>query len=331
MSAHPLQPSELYEAFDDTIRNVEDLYNAIQGLEKWIARAKPGSFVWRGVGDASHAFNSSLFRRVWWTNARRKKQSLDDTPPPTEGELYESETRILADAHRWGLHDTDRGRLSVLRQLAALQHNHAPTRLIDVSLNPYIAAWFAVEQDYDPSGDPAADSEDGRIFAIGTRDRLINEDSEERSWEDNLRRPWRKERTKKGGTRWTPEDWRQNTRVWIPAPAERRIAAQHGAFLLGGAPSVKQFPRSTHRNDWLSAEDARRATSVPLRFHKLDPKRGGVVAEGSPVYTWRIEAAAKASIREHLETRFGYGTSRIYPDYPGFGKFGTPWLATDPP
>src|SRR5207247_327818 len=82
------------------------------------------------------------------------------------------------------------GRLSVLSQLAVLQHYGTPTRIIDVTFNPLIGLWFAVEQQWGDDGAPRNENVDGRLFAIDVSDRLINEDEEKRKWEDDPRRPW---------------------------------------------------------------------------------------------------------------------------------------------
>lgn len=238
------------------------------------------------------------------------------------------EKQILERITEWGLHDSHRGRLSVLRQLAILQHNHAPTRLIDVSLNPYIATWFAVEPESDGFGYTFQEPQsDGRIFAIGTSERLLSDNRAD--WEDRVETPWSSGTTVNSIS---PSDWCSQVQVWIPAPAEPRIAAQHGAFLLGGVPNgSSRLPGSTTPNSWLSNDEARRLTSVALRFHKVNSKRGGVSSSGSPAYTWRITKGARREILGYLSQQFAYGTGRIYPDFPGFGKFGVPDLASRPP
>jgi hypothetical protein len=86
---------------------------------------------------------------------------------PEERELYKKEGDILKEVHRWGLHvSNDVGRLSVLNQLAALQHYGAPTRMIDITFNPWIAAWFAVEKKWDSGGNELYKDKDARLFAI---------------------------------------------------------------------------------------------------------------------------------------------------------------------
>jgi hypothetical protein len=139
-------PAELYLPFEETISNLEKLDEVVSYLEAEQRRDEGHTFAYRGVADAEHGFFSSLYRRLWWTEATEAGATLEEQSPPAEEALASAEEQVLAEMRRWGLHDADRGRLSGLRQLAVLQHNHAPTRLIDVSLNLWVALWFAVEE-----------------------------------------------------------------------------------------------------------------------------------------------------------------------------------------
>ena len=231
------------------------------------------------------------------------------TTLPDEAALAAAEKRILDEAHRWGLHQSGQGRLGALEQLAMLQHFGAPTRLVDVSFNPYIALWFAVEVD---------DPQDGRVFAIDVTQRLINEDDKMREWEPMAAVPWK-----------TDQWWNSRALAWRPPPIERRIAAQHGAFLLGGVPISSgpdgpiQWPKSTSAGAKWKIAEVRRFISVPLRMHKLDPGAGGVRPDGWPAYTFRVLGTAKSEIRMRLEKLFGFQHRTLFPDYPGFAKYAT--------
>jgi hypothetical protein len=311
------EPAELYRSFEDTIGTLNELDAVVASLEAEQRRAVGRVFAYRGLANADHGFFSSLYRRLWWTECAVAGLSLDEQAPPDEEALLDAETRVLTELRRWGLHDAERGRLSILRQLAVLQHHHAPTRLIDVSLNIWIGLWFAVEERW-ADGEPQRDISDGRLFAIDITDRLINERAEFRSWEDAFNRPWTDH-----------VEWTEQTFAWQPSPADRRIAAQHGAFLFGGVPTSGQYRKSTRHNDWLSLEELRRCTSVPLHFHKTGPGRGR--RPDRPTYTYRITAAVKKDIRRRLQGLLGLTAGRIYPDLAGFGQFGTPWLVPTAP
>jgi hypothetical protein len=323
----PFSPKDLYEPFEAVVSTIEELEEITDKLYSELISKKDSIWVYRGVGNADHSFSSSLYRRVWWTKAAMKGAPWTTVDPPTEKELAAAEHRVLVDVHRWGLHDGERGRLSILRQLAMLQHHHAPTRLIDVSFNYWIALWFATEQQY-ANGAPAADTTDGRVFIIDVTNRLINENDDERSWEDLNRRPW----TGNNG----PTDWCNTVRAWRPAQSERRIAAQHGAFLFGGVPtptSSKKYPKDTQSGKtatWLNTEELRTCTSVPLRFHKVNPKTGFKDSAAGNAFTLRIAKELKPELRQRLQQTHGFVTSTIYPDVPGFGRFGTPQLVERP-
>lgn len=281
---------------------------------------KGARFAWRGQVNASWALHSSLYRRVMWTNGA----------VPDEAELAKVEDEILTEVHRWGLHIGDHGRLSVLSQLAVLQHYGAPTRLIDVTFNPLIGLWFAVEAQWS-NGAPKDDDKDGRLFAIDVSTRLINEDRNSRSWEDDNARPWA--HSESGSDALDSRDWTTTVRVWRPARLDHRIAAQNGAFLVAGVPGSSgtggpvQWPKMPGGDAW-KIEEVREALSVPLRFHKLDKTQGR--EPNNPAYTIRIKASAKSAIRKHLQDLYGYRHSTLYPDYSGFALYGRPTLKSLP-
>jgi hypothetical protein len=219
--------------------------------------------------------------------------------------------------------------LSILAQLATLQHFGAPTRLVDVTLNAFIGVWFAVEEKF-KNGEPVYEDVDGRLFAIDVTRRLINEDDEHREWEDKMGRPWKD---------LTAREWCTTAWAWRPPAFEARIASQHGAFLVGGVPSAVAPPDKVGPLQWpkdpgpeggkWGIDDVRRSTSLAFRMHKVGPLKGGVGQAGQPAFTFRIKASAKKEIRERLRQLFGYSHSTIYPDFPGFAQFGYPTLKTD--
>jgi hypothetical protein len=211
-----------------------------------------------------------------------------------------------------------------------MQHFGAPTRLIDVSFNPLIAAWFAVQEDQDN------DDADGRLFAVDVTQRLISEDDSLRDWENVLSRPWSPDHGAIDSSVWRTSAW-----AWKPPGFFGRISRQNGGFLFGGVPAALQppesaspfqVPRGPQPGDgrW-SIADVRKNTSVALRFHKADAKAGGVSATGQPAFTVRITSDAKSSIRERLEGLYGYNTASLYGDFPGFAQFATLDLPLKPP
>ena len=72
-----------------------------------------------------------------------------------EDKLVNKEKNILEIAREsWRMHN-----VSALEIFADIQHHGGVTRLLDVTLNPYVATWFAVESD-------KHEGYDARIFAI---------------------------------------------------------------------------------------------------------------------------------------------------------------------
>lgn len=304
-----------WKPFEKTVSTFDEAREVIHSVfDTWSAAR---TFAWRGQVDATWPLHSSLYRRLMWTKGI----------PPDEQALYEEEGSILTQVHRWGLHRGKQGRLSALTQLAVLQHYGAPTRLLDITFNPYIALWFAVEQRW-LNGRLQLEDVDARVFAIDVTDRLINENDDLRPWEDDHQRPWRPDHL-------AADDWGAAVYAWRPPRIEDRISAQHGGFLMGGVPRASirgkpnQWPKTTSPSagKWKIAE-TRHATCLPLRVHKLDPVAGGVASDA--VYTIRIRASAKKQIRDRLEKLFGYTHAQIYPDYSGFASFGTPRLRNSP-
>lgn len=307
------QPWELEVSTpDQAISLIHDVFQA------W---SNDGSiFAWRGQVDASWALHSSLYRRHAWTTGN----------VPDEESLERVEADLLAEAHRWGLHHGEHGRLSALSQLAVLQHYGSPTRLIDVTFNPLIGLWFAVEEQWD-NGTPRNEATDGRLFAIDVSERLINEDNDRRRWEDSHHRPW--PRTSDADQ--DPfRDWTTKVRVWRPSRLDRRIAAQNGAFLVGGVPATSgpnrpmQWSKGPGSPEAWRIEEVRQVLSVPLKVYKLTSGAGR--DPNNPAYTIRIKASAKPAIRKYLQDLYGYRHSTIYPDYPGFALHGWPRLKSRP-
>jgi len=316
---------EFWKSYEVTINSYADLVSQIEEVfSRWGKKNK--IFAWRGQTDASWPLHSSLYRRLLWSRG----ESFN------EREMYQQEGKILTEVHRWGLHmSSTLGRLSVLNQLAMLQHYGAPTRLIDITFNPWIAAWFAVEPKW-KDGSLMNDEKDSRLFAIDVTGRLINETTDLRPWEDDFKRPWDGDPKKPDeDARRTYLTWCTKVFAWRPSHFDGRIAAQNGGFLFGGVPistgpkGPNQWPKEPS-GAW-KIDEVRAATSVSLRPHKFDAKRGAVGVAQDAVYTFRIAGGAKNDIRERLEKQFGYKHSTIYPDFTGFVQFGTPEIRNTAP
>ncbi len=310
-----MEPADFWKPFEVQINSYKELVDSIDAVMAKAA-TKSIEFAWRGQSDAAWALHSSLYRRLILTKSRILP----------EDDVTKEEHEILAELHRWGLHSSaSTGRMSVMNQLAMLQHYGSPTRLIDITFNAWVGAWFAVEEKWS-NGEKVRDDKDARLFAFDVTNRLINENDDLRGWEDAVSRPWKLAEDDKA---WKKE-WTTSVYAWKPANLDARIAAQNGGFLFGGVPASSkpnnkkfQFPKSPNYKDgWWKIEDGRKACCLALRPHVFEPKAGSGANSGA-LYTFRIAAGAKNEIRQRLERMFGYKHSTIYPDYTGFASFGT--------
>ncbi|HEY9017833.1 FRG domain-containing protein [Thiomicrospira sp.] len=304
-----------WNPFEVEINDFETLLKVINQIMSK-ALDKNIKFAWRGQVDASWPLHSSLYRRMNLTKGKIL----------TEDDIAKEEGNILAELHRWGLHSSGHtGRLSILNQLAMLQHYGAPTRLIDITFNAWVGVWFAVEEKW-RNGEQVNEDKDARLFAFDVTDRLINENDSFRCWEDFLHRPWKA--SMENGV--NKKEWTTSVFSWKPANLDARIAAQNGGFLFGGIPaSTKpdnkrfQFPKSPSNDGWWSIEEGRRACCIATRPHVFESGKGKSPGSGA-LYTFRIKASAKQDIRNRLEKLFGYKHSTIYPDFSGFSSFANP-------
>ena len=313
-----MSAANFWQPFETEINSFSELLDTIEEvMEKAVANNI--QFAWRGQIDSDWALHSSLYRRLCLTTGETEK----------EDGLARKELEILTELHRWGLHNpSHHGRLSVLRQLAMLQHYGAPTRLIDVTFNAWVGVWFAVEERW-KNGQVEFEDKDARLFAIDVTNRLINEDREYRRWEDDLSRPWKPDHQNPIDSR----EWTTSVYAWKPSALDSRIFAQNGGFVFGGVPATTsptksrkfQFPKSPNFRDghW-RIEEGRKACCLALRPHVFETTGGGV--QSGALYTFKISKKAKREIRSRLEKMFGYKHSSIYPDYTGFAAFGTPEL-----
>jgi hypothetical protein len=286
--------TRLYLPWEVTIDSWDQLVDAINTLSDYYHAE---DFAWRGQSDARWGLKSSLYRAV--------TDQLGHVP--SEAELRQAERRLLDLARiDWRLDG-----IPALQLLARLQHVGAPTRLIDATLNPLIATWFAVAAGKDAKGN-STDAIDGRLFAFTVRKPI------------QLNSMWNANRP-----RWhypapdRPTDWGtgDGRRVWRPPALHPRIPAQSAVFLLDGVPAEGSSSPRKHPDDastW-TVEETREVASIPVRFARIRPESRQL--SKSYVFTYRIRAAAKSQIRRQLEDRFGYRFATIYADIEGLAEY----------
>lgn len=238
-----------------------------------------------------------------------------NSTPPDETDLVTYENALLENARRKWRFDN----LSALEIFAHVQHYGGPTRLLDVSFNPLVALWFAVEQKFQ-DGKPKADT-DGRIFVFDATDRQISLDEQ---WGSRTL-PWEN---------YPGDTWRQDLPVvWRPPSYNDRIPAQNSAFLIGGVPQVYSGQNAKYRKGpgngtgagtW-SIDDVRRSSSVTLSMNTLGRKPH---LGAKPTFTIRIAGSKKPEIRRILEDNYGYNASSVYPDLYGLALYGAAGIPT---
>jgi FRG domain len=291
-------PEDYWESFEIRIASVAEYVEAVRLISAY--GAETGSkFAWRGVARADWPLHSALFRRHVEANSGST---------PTEHQLHRLEMEIFEEAREWSLDwHSSGGRLSALELFAALQHYEAPTRLLDFTFNAMVALWFAAEKE---------DAYDGRVFAIDVSDQLVTQENAAAS------APWWSQEQ--------PDEWKARSWAWRPPPFEARIVRQDGCFLVGGVPST-EVARSVYRDGhWrpLRAHEVRKCMSLPFRlisFEQAEAAAKGERVRGRQpkARSFTVRVGEKDRIREDLKRGFAYSYSSIYPDFPGFAKFGS--------
>lgn len=227
---------------------------------------------------------------------------------PSERDLVQAERRLLDLARlEWRLDG-----VPALPLFAHMQHVGVPTRLIDVTLNPLIAGWFAVAKD------ASTDNLPGRLLVFTDSRKPLQLNSR---WNGNTPR-WHQllnDEARKA-VNWGTGLGRK---VWKPPALHGRIPAQNAAFILDGVPidELDAEERTDGRSTWTSAE-LRTFASVPLRLARVGESQ---LPKKAPVFTYRISPAAKAEIREQLEERFGYRFATVYADIEGLAEYVKRW------
>ena len=206
-----------------------DWESAIKAIDLILAKSEIGGkreLAWRGVTNSKFWPDNSLYRQLL-----RRAQNTSDPGlqhPPFEADMRSYETKMVEVARtRWRF-----DHLSALELLAQVRHYGGHTRLLDVTYNPLIALWFAVEE-LGPEDQIEQENDAVRLYAFDVTERkaLLDKDWGGRDipWDSNssLR------------TRKLFEDepyW-----IWKPPGYNERISAQNSAFLISKLSSLDEL------------------------------------------------------------------------------------------
>ncbi|MDR2256002.1 MAG: FRG domain-containing protein [Arthrobacter sp.] len=279
-----------FAATEARVETVEEYIDAVATLQRLHWRA---GLVWRGHGNAAWSVRSSLSR------------VLAESGAAHEAELVEAELTTRDAASDWDPHNTP-----TIGLLAELQHAGAPTRLLDVSTDPDVSAWFAVEN-------PADDDADARLLVWGgtSADGEV-EDADDLDYLGTwFWHEWqtRDKRIEAGWGTGVKTWW------WLPPTTNERLRAQRGGFLLEAEPIVSEEIAAVFAqrlgSTWTPAQIAA-VTSVlgmPARHDEpVVPNEANLV----PLFSLRLARELKPELRRYLGSK-GLTDRYIYPDQAG--------------
>jgi len=243
----------------------------------WFASAYPTKFAFRGHSDATFDFQSRLARVVLAENSASRY-----------ADLVARERAILADVREAGWLGTVR---TPLARLASLQHRGVPTRLLDLTLDPLVATYFAAEKD---------SSLDGAVVLV--------------------RDPGSKvEMTNLGSLRFTPSG--ATYAVWPAPPIDDRIISQRGAFLVANNVVKKVQPNLTlaygiagfqSKGEWTGDSIQKAVDNYLNGQYRGRPKK-----YPPNLAVFLIPSIMKSALVKML-SRFGITKRSIYPDLQGY-------------
>lgn len=251
----------------------------------------PRELVWRGLTSAKFWPDHSLYRLLQRRNSQLA--GADAGRPPFEADLRKFEAGILDQARsKWRF-----DHLSALEIFARIRHFGGPTRLLDVTFNPLIALWFAVEKQFDDAGREMPET-DGRLFAFDVSKGKIILDPDwsgrELPWDSNYFEKFRE--VNESEPHW----------IWKPPSYNDRIPAQNSAFLIGRVPAEVELLWKY----FTDKEFVAKLESLPLLISKTESKISSL-----------SEFSKTVPIEQKLRSDFElYKT--VVEDFKVFGEFG---------
>lgn len=273
--------------------NFDNTTDGLEAFWKWVTARRvvevPGPAAlqkapkfFRGQTKSWHGFTSSLYRVC---KQELKNERID------EYHLAMAERAVIDSLRSEGIGR----RMTAGELLMVCQHHLVPTRLIDVSMEPLEALFFATEKE---------DGTDGRLFVVAPHtdgSGLPNAEppmrlsgaSPEAPEDGSPALPWS---SMVRGTRQSKNMWSTEVRLVDEMPLDPRMRAQAGKFLVGGvhrAYGGMNMPG-------VSAEQRPDISSLAINFHPRVSDGPISSAWGASGWSVRIHAAWKRKLRDRL-------------------------------
>lgn len=250
-------------------------------------------YAWRGQHASGYQLSSSLYRY------------LLKTGPVDEGRMRETEKRIVREARRYGLGRDLGGANTDAHLLSTLQHHGSPTRLLDVTSNPFTALWFAAERSLD--GPQTA----GVLFAIDVTEMPFFYTLDEfPTTLAQITNPLsagyysRLRQTKIDGRPFR----------LFPAVPDDRMRAQEGFFVGGAMPDAPPIPGVMDLG--LSVGEPPGSDAIARLVGPQDRGPGRPI--GLPFFALVIPPNVKAALSDPLRGTFNRRRRVLFPDVDGF-------------
>ena len=179
-------------------------------------------------------------------------------------------------------------------KLALLQHNNVPTRLLDITVDPFVALYFACEQN------GIANDKDGYVFMYIRNGKSCN----------------------------SPDVYILSLHACFPELSYKEIAEKvwqelKVSYTEEKIQQVIHTPLFVKRSKDLSVGNSRIQAQKGCFFICADYEKGGLITLDSipPVMIYRIPASYKAGIRDELDKEEKINVCSIYPEMPSGGAY----------
>ena len=267
------------------------------GAMAWFSSQKQAQYVWRGHRDAAWPLQSRLNRHIAATFGAESK---------TE-HVLDLERQILEYVRHQRWHMRQDGHYAALTLAATLQHRGVPTRLLDVTRDPLVAAFFAAQRGAGSDEEP-----DGAVIAIrAPRNNKVKADengSPDATLQESL----------------TFEPRSSSRALWTPPNVEPRIITQRGCFLVPNLTEITPIARKHNSPTAVIgvgiAKPAGTYTGKISRYFERffdKPTPGRPPAKSVDVMMIVIPKERKETLRKYLES-VGLTFNTIYPDLEGY-------------